>query len=130
MMAMQLPPRIPAALYLTAPDRDRRLKLLAVEGDLAAADGPRFGDALTTAIGEGADGIVVDLRGCHSVASACARALTGAAATLRRGGGRGVFLVVDRNRPLKHRLSVVTDGSALPTFETAGAAVLSLREIP
>ena len=129
-MATQLLPRVPAALYLTAPDRDRGLKLLAVEGDLAAADGRRFGEALTTAIGEGADGIVVDLRGCHFIASACARALTKAAATLRRGGGRGLFLVVDRNRTLKHTLAVVTDGSALPTFDTAGAAVLSLREIP
>jgi anti-anti-sigma regulatory factor len=128
-MVMQPPPRSPATLYLTAPDRDRGLKLLAVEGDLATADGPRFGQALTTAIGEGADGIVVDLRGCRFLATACVRALTRASAGLRGGGGRGVFLVISPDATHAHGLAAVIDGSALPTFDSAGGAVLSLRGI-
>lgn len=105
---------------------ERGLTFIEVEGELG--DGPiktRWFRLLRDAA-ERADGLAIDLRGCHAIDRHCVEALFAVSATLRARGGLGVALVALPGSVLRDHLCSVGGGD-LPTYGSAGEAMTVLR---
>jgi anti-anti-sigma regulatory factor len=123
-MDSRLSPRS-AVLHLAPPVANHEsLRLVDVEGELGWSDVHRWRGLLRGVIQDGATGLAVDLRGCRVIDSHCLSMLEAAAETLGARGG-GVTLVVFPGSGLSRRLRMFA-ASALPTYDTASAALLAL----
>jgi anti-anti-sigma regulatory factor len=125
-MAPKAPPR-PAVLQRATIDKEQRIDLVDVEGELGAAAVTRWTALLQGSIKKGVTGIAVDLRGCRAVDPLCVSAMAAASAILRSRGGGGVKLVTNPWSRLGRRMRTdAPDG--LPLYTSAQGALLSFSE--
>jgi anti-anti-sigma factor len=82
-----------ALIHVTRPERADDVILVQVEGDLQAADAPRFRRWLDRAAEADADGVVVDLRGCRVMDCLCAAAVAETAEAVHDRAGRPLQVV-------------------------------------
>lgn len=124
-------PRAPAVLGMTEAKAHQAttpdgLVLMDVEGVLDAPDLRNWSRLLDSAIGQGAFGIVVDLRGCRAIDVDCLWALVAATARLKARGGGGINLVTASGSPLDRWVRAMA-ASRLPTYSSAQEALRSVR---
>lgn len=120
-----------AALRLTAVDRFEHVMSIEVEGELREATGQRWAALLRGALGQRAEGIAVDLRGCRGIDAHSVKQLLEAGRTLKTRGGAGVVLVLMPGSALAQRLRLLV-GDELPIRDSTRTALEALgrRRLP
>jgi hypothetical protein len=117
----------PAVFHLTTVDPKKGLDLVEVEGGLEPVAVTRWSGLLQGAINEGATGIAVDLRGCHTLDPLCLSVMVAASAMLKARGGGGVKLVTYPGSGLGRRLRTGA-AEGLPSYASAAGALESFGE--
>jgi anti-sigma B factor antagonist len=125
-----VPPDPNVALRIYPVEGIEHLRFIAVEGELRESSS-RWADLLRGVVAQRAEGIVVDLRGCRSIDSACVEGLLAAAATIKAHGGSGIGLVTMPGSELDRRLRLLV-GHELPMSDSADTAARGLggRRMP